>query len=87
MHVIDQSKCLKCGECERTCKFNAIEKKIGGYMINLNANGKAVQVLARQFWTPQKDKYTDSHTLSFTSLQPWASCEYLYRKGLRERTV
>ena len=23
-HVIDQSKCVKCGACEATCKFGAI---------------------------------------------------------------
>ena len=26
-HVIDQTKCIKCGKCEENCKFNAIEKK------------------------------------------------------------
>lgn len=26
-HVIDQTKCLKCGQCERTCKFHAIIKQ------------------------------------------------------------
>lgn len=25
-HTIDQTKCLKCGECFKTCKFNAIEQ-------------------------------------------------------------
>ena len=24
MHVIDHDKCIKCGKCEETCKFNAI---------------------------------------------------------------
>ncbi|MDR0412027.1 MAG: NADH-quinone oxidoreductase subunit NuoF [Treponema sp.] len=27
LHVIDQSKCLKCGECFKNCKFGAIVKK------------------------------------------------------------
>ncbi|MDR0784659.1 MAG: NADH-quinone oxidoreductase subunit NuoF [Treponema sp.] len=27
LHVIDQSKCLKCGECFKNCKFKAIVKK------------------------------------------------------------
>ena len=27
MHYIDQVKCIKCGVCMSTCKFNAIEKK------------------------------------------------------------
>jgi NADH:ubiquinone oxidoreductase subunit F (NADH-binding)/(2Fe-2S) ferredoxin/Pyruvate/2-oxoacid:ferredoxin oxidoreductase delta subunit len=27
LHVIDQSKCLKCGECLKNCKFRAIVKK------------------------------------------------------------
>ncbi|MDR0644222.1 MAG: NADH-quinone oxidoreductase subunit NuoF [Treponema sp.] len=27
LHVIDQSKCLKCGECFKSCKFGAIVKK------------------------------------------------------------
>lgn len=26
-HVIDQTKCIKCGKCLETCKFGAIEKK------------------------------------------------------------
>lgn len=26
-HTIDQSKCIKCGECMKNCKFNAIDKK------------------------------------------------------------
>ena len=26
-HVIDQSKCIKCGSCMATCKFGAIVKK------------------------------------------------------------
>lgn len=26
-HVVDQSKCIKCGVCMESCKFNAIEKK------------------------------------------------------------
>ena len=26
-HVIDQSKCVKCGVCHETCKFHAIDKK------------------------------------------------------------
>ena len=26
-HVIDQSKCIKCGLCESSCKFKAIVKK------------------------------------------------------------
>jgi len=26
-HVIDQSKCLKCGECFNVCKFGAVDKK------------------------------------------------------------
>ena len=26
-HTIDQTKCIKCGECMRNCKFDAIEKK------------------------------------------------------------
>src|SRR5665254_22330 len=25
-HVIDQDKCIKCGKCEETCKFGAIER-------------------------------------------------------------
>ncbi len=27
MHVIDHEKCIKCGKCMESCKFNAIEKK------------------------------------------------------------
>ena len=26
-HVIDQTKCIKCGKCMDSCKFGAIEKK------------------------------------------------------------
>lgn len=26
-HTIDQTKCIKCGECMKNCKFDAIEKK------------------------------------------------------------
>lgn len=26
-HTIDQTKCIKCGECMRNCKFDAIEKR------------------------------------------------------------
>ncbi len=26
-HVIDQTKCIKCGKCEENCRFGAIEKK------------------------------------------------------------
>lgn len=26
-HVIDQTKCIKCGKCAESCKFGAIEKK------------------------------------------------------------
>ena len=26
-HIIDQTKCIKCGECMRNCKFDAIEKR------------------------------------------------------------
>jgi len=26
-HVIDQSKCIKCGACMDNCKFSAISKK------------------------------------------------------------
>lgn len=26
-HVIDQTKCIKCGKCEENCKFGAIEKQ------------------------------------------------------------
>ena len=26
-HVIDQTKCIKCGKCLETCKFGAIEKE------------------------------------------------------------
>jgi Fe-S-cluster-containing hydrogenase component 2 len=25
-HVIDQSKCIKCGECFKACKFGAVVK-------------------------------------------------------------
>jgi len=25
-HVIDQDRCIKCGACYKTCKFNAIVK-------------------------------------------------------------
>jgi len=25
-HVIDQTKCIKCGKCEENCKFSAIER-------------------------------------------------------------
>ena len=27
VHVIDHEKCIKCGKCMESCKFNAIEKK------------------------------------------------------------
>ena len=27
MHVIDQEKCIKCGECYKACKFGAIDKE------------------------------------------------------------
>ncbi|MCK4267004.1 MAG: 4Fe-4S binding protein, partial [Thermoplasmata archaeon] len=30
MHTIDQEKCIKCGLCFETCKFNAIVKGTGG---------------------------------------------------------
>lgn len=26
-HVIDQTKCIKCGKCEESCKFGAVERK------------------------------------------------------------
>ena len=26
-HIIDQTKCIKCGECMKNCKFDAIEKR------------------------------------------------------------
>ena len=27
VHTIDQEKCIKCGICFQTCKFDAIEKR------------------------------------------------------------
>ena len=27
LHVIDQSKCIKCGACMENCNFGAISKK------------------------------------------------------------
>ena len=52
-HVIDTSKCLKCGTCIEKCKFNAIIAKIITFrrglsmsLVNLTINGKAVSVPA-----------------------------------------